>query len=242
MADSESSVGVRLTKSRARCQTCIVICLVAREPGYNWGMQFLICVVVVCVSLAAVANGQQVQPSPGAPPVAPKTAELPTPSGTPEPQSAPDLLPESKALPAESPDLRLPSPSVLKPAETNAAQTEQRAVQLSPEEQERNRVRLNEIRAVAMRNPRVIDLLKEANGALTDEAKREFMRAYYHTLCTVMRSLCTRMHSLDPGLTGAITDYERTEIRGLAQGPSHIAIVSRGPQHRDRLRHVRRSD
>jgi len=191
-------------------------------------MMFLICVVVVCVSLAAVANGQQAQPSPGA-------GELPTPSGTPEPQSAPNLLPESKALPAESPDLRLPSPSVLKPGETNAAQTEQRAVQLSPEEQLKNRVRLSGIRAIAMRNPRVIDLLREANGALTDVAKREFMRAYYHTLCT-------RMRSLDPGLNAAITDYERTEIRGLAQGPSHIEIVSRASQHRDRQRHVRRSE
>jgi hypothetical protein len=192
-------------------------------------MKVPICVVVIGLSLAAIANGQQAQPSPGSPPVAPKTAELPTPAGTPEPQSAPDLLPESKALPAEPPDLRLPSPSVLKPAETNAAQTEERTVQLSPEEQERNRVRLSEIRAIAMRNARVIDLLQEANGALTDVAKREFMRAYYHTLCT-------RMRGLDPGLNATITDYERTEIRGLAQGPSHIAIVSRGSPHRDRQR------
>jgi len=209
--------------------------MVAREPGYNWGMKFRICVVVVCVSLAAVANGQQTQPSSGAPPVASKTAELPTPSGTPEPQSAPDLLPESKALPAESPDLRLPSPSVLKPAETNAAQTEQRAPQLSPEEQQKNRIRLSGIRAIAMRNPRVIDLLQEASSALTEEARRGFMRAYYHTLCT-------RMRYLEPGLTEAITDYERTEIHGLAQGPSHLAIVSRGSQHHDRQRHARRSD
>jgi uncharacterized heparinase superfamily protein len=86
-----------------------------------------------------------------------------------------------------------------------------------------------------MRNPRVIDLLQEASSALTEEARREFMRAYYHTLCS-------RMRYLEPGLTEAITDYERTEIRGLAQGPSHIAIVSRGSQHRDRQRHARRSD
>jgi hypothetical protein len=86
-----------------------------------------------------------------------------------------------------------------------------------------------------MRNPRVIALLQEANSALTDEARREFMRAYYYTLCT-------RMRRLQPGLTEAITDYERSEIRGLAQGPSHIVIASRGPQHRDRQRHARRSE
>ena len=204
----------------------------ARELGLYWCMKFPICVVVNGFLLAAGATGQQAQPVPGAPVVAPETAELPTPSGTPEPQSAPNLLPESKALPAEPPDLRLPSPSVLKAPETNAAQT---TVQLSPEEREKNRVRLNEIRAIATRNPRVIELLQEANGALSDVARREFMRAYYHTLCT-------RMRRLDPALTGAITDYEQTQIRGLAQGPSHIVIASRGPQHRDRQRHARRSE
>ncbi|MBV8532297.1 MAG: hypothetical protein JO207_00675 [Verrucomicrobia bacterium] len=199
-------------------------------------MKFPICMAVNGVLLAAVATGQQAQPGPVAPPADPKTAELPTPSGTPEPQSAPDLLPESGALPAEPPDLRLPSPSVLKPAETNAAQTEQMTVQLSPEEQQKNRIRLSEIRAIAMRNPRVINLLREANGALTDEARREFMRAYYHTLCT-------RMRMLEPGLTGAISDYERSEIRRLALGPSHLLIVmSRQPQHRDRQRHARRPE
>jgi hypothetical protein len=59
-----------------------------------------------------------------------------------------------------------------------------------------------------MRNPRVIDLLHEANGALTDEARREFMRA--HTLCTQMRKL-------EPDLTGAISDYEHVQIRQLAR-------------------------
>ena len=198
-------------------------------------MKFPICVVVNGFLLAAVATGQEAQPSPGAPPVAWQMAEPPTPSGTPEPQSVPDLLPESTALPAGPRHLRLPWPSVLKPPETNAAQTEDTAVQLSPEEQIKNRIRLSEVRAIAMRNPRVIELLQEANGALTDEARREFMRAYYH-------ALCTRMRRLESGLTEAITDYERSEIRGLAQGPSHIVIASRGSQHRDRQRHARRSE
>ena len=198
-------------------------------------MKFPICVVANSLLLAVISTGQEAQPGPGAPPVALQTAEPPTPSGTPEPQSAPDLLPESTALPARPPDLRLPSPSVLKPPETNPAQTEHTAVQLSPEEQIKTRIRLSEIRTIAMRNPRVIALLQEAHSALTDEARREFMRAYYYTLCT-------RMRRLQPGLTEAITDYERSEIRGLAQGPSHIVIASRGSQHRDRPRHARRSE
>lgn len=198
-------------------------------------MKFPILALVNSFLLAAVATGQEAQPSPGTPSVVWQTAEPPTPSGTPEPQSTPDLLPESTALPAGPPDLRLPSPSVLKPPETSAAQTPQTTVQLSPEEQIRTRIRLSEIRAIAVRNPRVIELLQEANSALTDEAKREFMRAYYHTLCI-------RMRKLQPGLTEAISDYERSEIRGLALGPSRMVVASRGSQHHDRQRHARRSE
>jgi hypothetical protein len=78
-----------------------------------------------------------------------------------------------------------------------------------------------------MRSSRVIDLLHEANSALTDEARREFMRAYYHTLCT-------RMRKLEPSLTGAISDYEHVQIRQLAQGPARIAIVSLERHRRER--------
>ena len=188
-------------------------------------MRYLVPLMMNIVLLVEAASAQQVKASPGAPMPAPKAVELPAPSGTPEPQLRPDLLPESTALPAEPPDLRLPSP----PGSlgTNAAQTEHTVNQLSAEEQQKNRVRLSEIRAIAMRSSRVIDLLHEANSALTDEARREFMRAYYHTLCTQMRKL-------EPGLTGAISDYEQVQIRQLAQGRSRIAIVSREPRHRDR--------
>jgi hypothetical protein len=39
-----------------------------------------------------------------------------------------------------------------------------------------------------MPNRRVIEILREADGALTDEARREFMRASYPTLCKQMRA------------------------------------------------------
>src|SRR5260370_24756910 len=185
-------------------------------------MKFVVRLMMSIVLSAEAASAQQVQPSPATPLPA---VELPTPSGTPEPQFRPELLPESTARPAEPPDLRLPSPSG--PLGTNAAQTEHAVNQLSAEEQQKNKVRLSEIRAIAIRSPRVTDLLHQANGALTDEARREFMRAYYHTLCNQMRKL-------EPGLTGAISDYEHVQIRRLAQGPSRIAIVSREPQHRQR--------
>jgi hypothetical protein len=198
-------------------------------------MKFVLPVVVMIVFLAEVAAGQNSQPNPVLPSVAPKTEEAPTPSGTPEPQAAPVLLPESNQLPAEPPDLRLPSPSILKPEGSNSTSPFPAAKQPSPEEQEKNRAKLVELRAVAMRNARVIDLLKEANGALTDEAKREFMRAYYHTLCT-------RMRELEPTLASTITEFERAEIRKLAAGPSRLSIVSRDLLHKERQRHARRSE
>ena len=196
-------------------------------------MKFLVRLMVNIVFLAWAASAQEPQPSPSVPLPSPIIIELPTPSGTPEPQIRSDLLPESSALPAQPPDLRLPSPSP--PSGTNADPTEHAVDQLSAEEQQKNRVRLSEIRAIALRNPRVIEILHEANGALTDEAKRMFMRAYYHTLCTQMRKL-------EPGLTAVISDYEHVQIRQLAQGPSRLAIVLREPQHRDRQRHARRSE
>jgi hypothetical protein len=51
-------------------------------------------------------------------------------------------------------------------------------VHLSPEEEARIRVRLSALRAAAERTSRAVYLLKLADGALSDEAKREFMRAY----------------------------------------------------------------
>jgi hypothetical protein len=192
-------------------------------------MKFVIPAVGVVVLLAEVAAGQKAQPGPAVPSIVAKTEEMPTPSGTPEPQGVPDLLPESNQLPAQSPNLGLPSPSMIKPDRSESPPKLDVVKQLSPEEQERNRARLAEIKAIAMHNPRVIDLLKEADGALSAEAKREFMRAYYHTLCT-------RMRYLDPSLDQTITSFERAQIRTLAAGPSHISIVSRDLLRRERLR------
>jgi hypothetical protein len=198
-------------------------------------MKLVFLAAIMIVLLAKVAVGQKAQPSPAVPARAPKMEEVPTPLGTPEPQGPPDLLPESSQLPTESPDLRLPSPSNLKPEGSNPTPTLEALKPLSPEEEVKNRAAMAEIRALAMRTPRVIDLLKDANSALTDEARREFMRAYYHTLCT-------RMRSLEPSLGQTITAFERAEIRKLAEGASRISIVSHDLLHREKQRYPRRSD
>jgi hypothetical protein len=194
-------------------------------------MKFVIPLALMIFVLVEVTSGQQAEPDPTALSIAPKMEELPTPSGAPEPQAVPALLPGSNQLPAEPPDLRLPLPSILKPEGSDSPQSPPATQQLSPEEEKKNRARLAEIRAIAMGNNRVLDLLEEAKSALTDEARREFMRAYYHTLCT-------RMRRLEPSLGDSISAFERAEIRKLAVGSSHIAAVA----HKERPRRARQSE
>jgi hypothetical protein len=174
-------------------------------------MKLVIRVALITVLLAAIAAGQRVEPGPTASSTAAKTEEVPTPAGTPEPPSM---------LQPDGPDSAL-NPAAIK--------------QLSPEEQEKNKARVAELKAIAMRNPRAIEILNEANGALSDEAKREFMRAYYHTLAN-------RMRNLEPDLSQAITAFERSEIRKLAAGPSRISLVSRDVLHKERQHRARPGD
>jgi hypothetical protein len=189
------------------------------ENGTSGSMKFVIPLALMIISLVVeVSPGQNAKPDPTGLPAAPKTEEVPTPSGAPEPQTVPALLPGSNQLPAEPPDLRLPLPSILKPEGTDSPQNPPATRQLSPEEEKKNMARMAEIRAIAMDNARVLDLLEEAKSALTDEARREFMRAYYHTLCT-------RMRRLEPNLGESISAFERAEIRKLAVGSSRIAIT-----------------
>jgi hypothetical protein len=188
--------------------------------------------VMLSVILAAgYATAQQ----PLASPNGEKQAELPAASGTPEPQAAPELLPDSTMLPASPPELRLPAPINLLTPEAGPRAAPAPRVQLSPEEQARIQARLVELRAVAERIPRAANLLRLAEGALSDEAKREFMRAYHHTICTEMRRL-------EPRLRQAIDEYERGQIRRLAQGPSHLFVASRRSQRSDRQRHIKSTD
>jgi hypothetical protein len=196
-------------------------------------MNSVIASVALIILVADAEAGERGDPGPTPLQAGSATEEIPTPSGTPQPQAAPDLLPGSDQLPALPPILGPLQPPAPSPVSSSA--NLQPIKQLSPEERARNKVRLAQIRAIAMRNSRAVDLLKEADGALTDEAKREFMRAYYHTLCT-------RMRDLDPGLAQTITEFEGSEIRTLASGPSHLSIVADLSPHKSHLRRQRRSE
>jgi hypothetical protein len=198
-------------------------------------MKLAIPLTLLAGLLIEVASGQNAATDPVALPGAPKMEEVPTPSGAPEPQTAPALLPGSNQLPAGPPDIRFPLPSILKPEGSDSPQNTPATKQLSPEEEQRNKARMVEIRTIAMGNSRVLNLLQEAKSALTDEARREFMRAYYYTLCTQMRRL-------EPSLGESISAFERAEIRKLAVGSSHLAITSHDVLHKERTRRARQAE
>jgi hypothetical protein len=160
---------------------------------------------------------------------------LPAAAGASEQQASPELLPQSTALPASPPELPLPAPINLLSSETAPRGASTPKVQLSREEQAKIQARLFQLRAVAERMPRAAYLLKLADGALTDEAKREFLRAYHHTVCMEMRRL-------DPKIQQAINDYEGTQIRRLAQGPSHLVVASRRSRRDDKQHHGKTGD
>jgi hypothetical protein len=198
-------------------------------------MKLAIPLTLLAGLLIEVASGQNAATDPVALPGAPKMEEVPTPSGAPEPQTAPALLPGSNQLPAGPPDIRFPLPSILKPEGSDSPQNTPATKQLSPEEEQRNKARMVEIRTIAMGNSRVLNLLQEAKSALTDEARREFMRAYYYTLCTQMRRL-------EPSLGESISAFERAEIRKLAMGSSHLATTSHDVVHKERTRRARQAE
>jgi hypothetical protein len=126
-------------------------------------------------------------------------------------QNVPELLPKSDALPGTGAGVFDPIPSA------SATPTP-----ISPEQQKRNEARFAEIRTSAMRSARPIFLLEESRSALTDEARKNFLRAYYYSVCAEMRRM-------EPGLKPMINAFEREQIHALATGRSPlVTIVHRG--------------
>jgi hypothetical protein len=184
---------------------------------------------LIFATISVIAQEQPARPGTD------KQPDLPAASTNPEPQGAPELLPDSNILPATPPDLRLPAPVGLLPGESAPRQTPPKKPQLSPEEQARLRARLSALRIAAEQTSRAVYLLKLADGALSDEAKREFLRAYHHTVCNEMRRL-------DPKISPAINEFERSQIRGLALGPSHLDLALRRSQRVEKRHRIRTTD
>jgi hypothetical protein len=129
------------------------------------------------------------------------------PDGTPSLPAAPALLPKSDLLPAAPPTigpLQPPNPSQLPGDETVVSP------KVSPEQRKIEDNRLHMARVEAMSSAKAQRLLEESQKALDPEARRNYLRAYYYTVCAEMRRK-------EPGLRAAINDFEREQIHRLAR-------------------------
>jgi hypothetical protein len=184
---------------------------------------FLFCV--------AILPAQEPSPSPtiNRIPLRPHHDESGMPEGAQQPQNVPELLPKSDALPGTGARLFDPIPNGNVP-NGNVIPTPT-PTPISPEQQKKNEARFAEIRSSATRSARPIFLLKESQSALTDEARKNFLRAYYYSVCAEMRRM-------EPSLKSMINAYEQEQIRSLAKGRSPLVVAS-VHRSRPRLHHDR---
>jgi Arc/MetJ family transcription regulator len=136
-------------------------------------------------------------------PALPLLEEVPSNSG-------PGLLPESGELPA------------LPPAGTPEKLSSTRAPRqkMSGEEE-----RFDEIRSLAMNNPRAAYLLKRARSSSSAVSRRTYLRAYYI-------AVGSRMRKLDPKLKSSINAYEEAKMHEISGTEASTAHVS---SHRSRV-------
>jgi hypothetical protein len=136
-------------------------------------------------------------PAPSGPPATmAEEIESPLPDGTPQEQPPTVLLPEPNFLPPP-------------PPQTPGNETPYTMASAEPKHTPQDEFHFREIKDTAMGSARANHLLKEAKGALSTEARKNFLRAYYYTICAQMRRL-------DPNLKPMIQAYEAEEIQKIA--------------------------
>ena len=172
--------------------------------------------LVGSIFCAVILHGQEPTPSSTASriPLRSHHDDSGMPEGAQQPQNVPELLPKSDALPGTGAAAFDPVPNPVPNASASPTPTP-----ISPEQQKRNEARLAEIRNSAMRSARPIFLLEQSHSALTDEARKNFLRAYYYSVCAEMRRM-------EPGLQPMINAFEREQIRALAKGRSPLVTVA----------------
>jgi hypothetical protein len=176
-------------------------------------MRLLILSLFNLLFVGAVASAQNAQPSPTEslpqPTPTPQEEASPAPTASPAPQGVPELLPESKTLPVQPPQTPLPPdliPEGTKPKPPGLPAPNP----ASAEQQEKDKVRFRQIRTIARRNPFAIYLLGRAMLEKTAEGEREYLRAYYTTMCDQMRKL-------EPRLKPVIDAFENLNVGRLSQ-------------------------
>jgi hypothetical protein len=133
--------------------------------------------------------------------------DLPTPGNVPS-NPEPGVLPESGELPAYPP-AGMPA--------------RERSSEASPRRLSKEEGRFEEVRALAMGNPRAAYLLKRSKYSSNSASRRTYLRAYYV-------ALASRMRKLDPKLRSSIDAYEQAKIREIS-GSSSTVGRSRSTHH-----------
>src|ERR1700732_804926 len=176
-------------------------------------MRLLILPLFNLLFVGAVASAQNAQPSPTEslpqPTPTPQEEASPAPTASPAPQGGPELLPKSKTLPVQPPQTPLPPdliPEGTKPKPPGLPAPNP----ASAEQQEKDKVRFRQIRTIARRNPFAIYLLGRAMLEKTAEGEREYLRAYYTTMCDQMRKL-------EPRLKPVIDIFEIGNVARVSQ-------------------------
>jgi hypothetical protein len=169
-------------------------------------------VLIAALAVASAENTPSKSPSPS-----PNTSEteepaLPTSEAVPS-NDEPGLLPESGELPARPPA----------GAPSNLSSTPE-----SPTPEFSNERRFDEIRSLAMSNPRAAYLLKRARDSSHPASRRAYLRAYYVTVAS-------RMRKLDPKLKSSIDAYEEAKIHEVSGARTSTARVS---SRRSRLHRI----
>jgi hypothetical protein len=165
---------------------------------------------MVTLAVANAEDSPSQSPSPS-----PSTSEIEEPA-LPTPETAPSnpepgLLPESGELPARP------------PAEVPAKLSSTRA---APQHVLEKAGRFDEIRSLAMSNPRAASLLKRARYSSNSASRRTYLRAYYITVAS-------RMRKLDPKLKSSIDEYEEAKMHEVSGARTSTARAS---SHRSRFR------
>jgi hypothetical protein len=181
-------------------------------------MEFKVWVLAIFLPLGSALADEpksDASPSPSpSPAAAPATMseeiESPLPAGSPQEQPPTVLLPEPNFLPPP-------------PPQTPGNETAYAMASAEPKHTPEDESRFKEIKDSAMGSARANYLLKEAKGALSAEARKNFMRAYYYTICAQMRRL-------DPNLRSMIQTYQVEEIQKIAaEGSSaHAKLKTHG--------------
>jgi hypothetical protein len=186
-----------------------------------WTMDYPTKYLVGSIFGALILQAQEPTPSPTARrlPLRPHYDDSGMPEGAQQQQNVPELLPKSDALPGTGAAAFDPIPNASAGAFDPIPNASATPTPISPEEQKRNEARFAEIRSSAMRGARPIFLLEESRSALTDEARKNFLRAYYYSVCAEMRRM-------EPGLKQMINMFEQEQIHSLAKGRSPLVTVA----------------